>query len=613
MLEMSQIQSVVHALGWTLIHFLWQGVAIASAYWLLCRLTPQRHAAVRYWSGMFAFLAAAVFPAATFLYYWQSSSGPVTASLFAAPLAPVTGNMSVTVTQAISFSLEPAIPAVVALWALGVSILTARAGMGWVGALRLVRLDTEEISGTVMTVVEKLKDQLGIRQAVRVLESRRVHVPTVVGWIKPVILLPAAVLSKLPGEQLEMVIAHELGHIRRFDYLFNLLQLVIETLFFYHPGIRWMSRQVRQEREHCCDDLVVARCGHPVLYAKALANLEVLRDPLPLVAMAANGGDLLHRVRRIVQMEKPGRQTGFAQMFTMLAVAGLVSVAAVQGLEMRQRLAEDPADFSARLAGSPSSFTQERRAWVAGISEFAAMNTAGNATVEDEAEPLLEIEASVVTPEPGPETQATNVPDQLADSETAVFAGPELESDTEAETSVAVTVETASAEELFAPPPVLRVDEEELLLASIEKLNPEGAGSKPPVEKMLEQKKEQFKITAETVVAPVYPFKARRKRIEGYVRLEFSVNHKGRPENILVVEAQPAEMFEKAAINALEKWRFKAGEGITSSKRLYQTFDFGMEEAGEILPKKERRCEITGSRICGLERYNEKSNSGSNP
>jgi TonB family protein len=113
-----------------------------------------------------------------------------------------------------------------------------------------------------------------------------------------------------------------------------------------------------------------------------------------------------------------------------------------------------------------------------------------------------------------------------------------------------------------------------------------------------------FEITPETVVAPVYPFKARRKHINGFVRLEFSVDESGQTQNIKVVEAQPAEVFEKSAINALEKWVFKVDENHSENRRLYQIFDFDMEEPESILSKRERRCDITGSRICGLKVYN---------
>ena len=104
-----------------------------------------------------------------------------------------------------------------------------------------------------------------------------VRVPTIVGCLRPVILLPASVVTGLPASHLDAVLAHELAHVRRHDYLVNVLQSLVETLLFYHPAVWWCSRQIRIEREHCCDDLVVEACGDRVVYAHALAQLEELR------------------------------------------------------------------------------------------------------------------------------------------------------------------------------------------------------------------------------------------------------------------------------------------------------------------------------------------------
>jgi hypothetical protein len=125
-------------------------------------------------------------------------------------------------------------------------------------------------------------------------------VPTVIGWLRPVILLPASTLTGLSAAQIEALLAHELAHIRRYDYLINLLQTAVETLLFYHPAVWWISRQIREEREHCCDDLAVAACGNVLIYARALAELERLRVAAPRFAVAATGGPLVRRIQRLI-------------------------------------------------------------------------------------------------------------------------------------------------------------------------------------------------------------------------------------------------------------------------------------------------------------------------
>jgi hypothetical protein len=153
-----------------------------------------------------------------------------------------------------------------------------------------------------------------------------VAVPTAIGWLRPVILLPVGALTGLTVQQLEAIIAHELAHIRRHDYLINLLQTVIETLLFYHPAVWWVSRRIREEREHCCDDLAVSVCGDALSYARALFTMEQLRAATPPLAMAANGGALMNRIERLVGV-KTQRQNHFTGwLAALLILSTLVSV-----------------------------------------------------------------------------------------------------------------------------------------------------------------------------------------------------------------------------------------------------------------------------------------------
>jgi TonB family protein len=593
--DLPQIQELVNALGWTLVHFLWQGLAIAAAFWLVCRFTRSKNSLVRYWSGMVAFLASTVVPILTFGFYLNSPSSTESAQTFAAPIMPVSSDLSFSTLQLLSASMEPALPLVVILWAIGVAVLSARAMLGWIGAHRLVRLDTDEVSDSLKAVLNRLMASLEIQQAVQVLRSARVKVPTVVGWLKPVILLPIAVINRLPEDQLEMIIAHELGHIRRYDYLFNLLQVVVETLFFYHPAIRWMSRQVRQEREHCCDDLVIAQCDRPVLYARALANLEIMRDePVPAISVAASGGDLIQRLHRIIRQDLPGKQSGLAQLAILLGVATLASVSAHQGMEVRNHFLDASSSANAPIVYEADTVARSRAAWVEGISGYSklAADTAKVVVEEKLTTQNKAVESRI-------DSQGLALADQLlpVKVENVVMADPTNQGKQLFLPETPVMIETQSRGEDFA-------EEVALLLSSTSmpsktKFDPELRSDH--VQNDLEV---QFEITPKTVVAPVYPFKARRKQINGFVRLEFSVDDSGRAKDIEVIEAQPAEVFEKSAISALEKWVFQVEENHEDDRRVYQIFDFDMEDQEPLLSKRERRCEIAGSRICGLKGYN---------
>jgi TonB family protein len=126
----------------------------------------------------------------------------------------------------------------------------------------------------------------------------------VLGWLKPVVLVPAAAFLALSPEALEALLAHELAHVRRRDFLANLFQTLAEALLFYHPAVWWLSRRIRQEREHCCDDAAVQTCGDPILYASALVGLEELRtrpNLIPDLAPAASGGQLMSRIQRLLR------------------------------------------------------------------------------------------------------------------------------------------------------------------------------------------------------------------------------------------------------------------------------------------------------------------------
>jgi uncharacterized protein (TIGR03435 family) len=152
----------------------------------------------------------------------------------------------------------------------------------------------------VLTTVASLATHMGITRPVRVLISMRVDVPSVLGWLRPVILLPPATVMGLTPQQLEAVLAHELAHVKRHDYLVNMLQMVAETLLFYHPVVWWTSSQIRRERELCCDDLAVRACGDAWCYARALTRLERMRVTLPSLAMGSTGGSLRYRIQRLL-------------------------------------------------------------------------------------------------------------------------------------------------------------------------------------------------------------------------------------------------------------------------------------------------------------------------
>jgi beta-lactamase regulating signal transducer with metallopeptidase domain len=331
-------QPAAQAVGWALLQFVWQGAAV-GALTALALLALRRSASdVRYVVSSIGLALMLTLPIVTGVQRYQTlrtapsaadgkrlvlQDGVLVEDGFrlkfdraelelldpAAPARPgvaegSTSRPSGLIARVRSLRLEGFLPMLMPLWLAGVSLLSLRLFTGWLWVQRLRTRGVTEADETLRQMTTRLARLLHIRRAVTLLESRLVQVPTVIGFLKPVVLLPATALAALSAQQIEAILAHELAHIRRHDYLVNLLQTLVETVLFYHPAVWWLSHRIRIERENCCDDLAVSLCGDPVAYATALADLEALRSSGPApqhhIAMAATGGSLLQRVRRLL-------------------------------------------------------------------------------------------------------------------------------------------------------------------------------------------------------------------------------------------------------------------------------------------------------------------------
>lgn len=316
--------NATQALGWALVHFLWQGAALAVVLATALAVTRQTAARTRYALSLATLAAMLVLPIVTAVHLHRPQPPDAAVATTETGVAPVTPRSPTIeaddaaaastvaparVTRAATFSarlsglrsiLDPALPWLVVMWLGGVVVFSIRLARGWTAARALRTHGTRPAAAPLVAMLERLAARLGVRRTVALLESALVQVPAVVGWLRPVILVPASALTGLTPQQLELLIAHELAHIRRYDYLVNLAQSVVETLLFYHPGVWWVSGRIREEREHCCDDLVVRIAGDAHVYATALVSMERLRGEPPHLALAATGGSLLHRVRRLV-------------------------------------------------------------------------------------------------------------------------------------------------------------------------------------------------------------------------------------------------------------------------------------------------------------------------
>ncbi|MHC4753804.1 MAG: M56 family metallopeptidase [Planctomycetota bacterium] len=316
---------IIQRLGWILVHFVWQAGAIGLALAIVLKLLHKSSANLRYIIACMALGLIVLMPAVTIRMIGVSveTIEPVKEVAVDLPEVSVDTRAVIEMPQAESLpqvqvavalpkvslkdkfveSVEPALPYLVIGWLVGVFGLSLWYLGGWTQLQRLRRQMVKEVTPGLKAKLQQLSNMLGIRETVGLVESALVQVPTVVGHLKPVILLPASALTGLSTEQIEAILAHELAHIKRHDYLVNMLQTVVEILGFYHPAVWWVSHKIRVERENCCDDIAVSLCSDKVCYAKALTTMEEIRAGQPALAVAASGGSLFERIGRLLERD----------------------------------------------------------------------------------------------------------------------------------------------------------------------------------------------------------------------------------------------------------------------------------------------------------------------
>jgi uncharacterized protein (TIGR03435 family) len=323
----------MHVAGWVLVHFVWQGAALAIVAAVALRLCRRHSASVRYaiaCGALVAMLVGAIFTAAVVdtpavkraSPSVSAQTRPIVRTDVLLPIEIPPGPASPRLSNA--QRIELLLPWIVAVWLFGVIVLLTRAAAAWRRVRRLHRHALSSHASSWQHAGRRIALRLGLERVVRIVELPGVDVPLVIGCVRPIVVLPIAALSQLNAAQVEAILAHELAHVRRHDYLVNLLQTLAETFLFYHPAVWWVSARIRDEREHCCDDVAVAMCGDPLGYATALTELEAQRSAALRLAPAATGGSLLNRVRRILRVEvsEDSRMSSLTMVLVIASVVG---------------------------------------------------------------------------------------------------------------------------------------------------------------------------------------------------------------------------------------------------------------------------------------------------
>ncbi len=411
------MNAIIEQLGWILIHSLWQFTLIAVLFLALRSIT--RLSQSRYWLGLAALGLVFACPIAT---YWSMERSIDPSSNRVESLATMADSQSqanfqttqdegvkgwsetnspddlskatldrsqlpflepsslsatasiVESNQSIKSLVRPWLFTIVWGWGIGVFMLSARPLLGWHYVRRLRRTGLKTVPPLLNSRMQRLASQMRISKPVQIFESSLVLVPMVVGYLKPLILIPASSMTNLSATELDSIIRHELAHVRRHDALINGLQTLLETLLFYHPAVWWLSKQVRIERENCCDDLAVRDSDEAILLARALVRLEECR-PSSLGTLSSNGGSLSHRVARLLQVDDSNvnKRSGLAISMASLVVVGIVLSASL--VTMAESSNEPDEEFNVVVVQSYSDTFDWSRFRVVDADQIRALLT----------------------------------------------------------------------------------------------------------------------------------------------------------------------------------------------------------------------------------------------
>ena len=345
--------SLSRILALTLLHFLWQGAVIAFLLAAANALSLRRSAGSRYAAACAALVAMLVLPVLTAGQLAGRGGVPVAAGVSSGASPQASASFGALEPPAPSIDpLTRLAPWVVAAWLTGVGALSVRFLGGWILTARLKRRHTRAVPAAWRERFLELAARLRVSQPVRLFESALVEVPTALGILRPVVLLPAGLATGLTAPQLDSLLAHELAHVRRRDCLVNLVQALAETVLFYHPAVWWVSHRIRIERENACDDLAIAATGDAAAYARALVALEERRDAPPRLAVAADGGPLWNRISRLFPSAETEAVRAPRWLAATLAFGGVLALGAVA--HVPETVVTNPASAALPAAPSPS-------------------------------------------------------------------------------------------------------------------------------------------------------------------------------------------------------------------------------------------------------------------
>jgi bla regulator protein blaR1 len=331
------LNKLISAFSWMLIHSLWQGLLLAIIAGVALVAAKKASAAYRYNLALILFLVFVIASGLTFVYEWTAAAAP-------AALTPLAGNIAVNVSSLFfnAHSVKQLVnsftsyfsanaPLIILIWFMVFLFKSVRMISCIAYNQRIKNYQVYQPSKFWVDKVNSYAKKMNINKAVKILQSGYIKVPVVVGHLKPIILIPAGLLAGLPTEQVEAILLHEIAHIKRSDYFVNFLQNIAEAVFFFNPGLLWISSVLREERENCCDDVAVAHTNNRVEFVQALISFKEheLYGAAYSTAFPGKKNYLMRRVVRLLNNKNKTFGTGEKVFFGLSVLILSVLVATV--------------------------------------------------------------------------------------------------------------------------------------------------------------------------------------------------------------------------------------------------------------------------------------------
>jgi TonB family protein len=561
---LTNFSNVGNAIGWTLIHFLWQGTLLFLSYWVITRVFIKHKINIHYWIGMATIMLCLIIPIREFINQLATISDTNIIHQLAIEINIIESNGLLNPLDLFISLIQKIIPYLVIFWSVAVLLISTHLIKSWVLLVKLSKNSSMQLPEKLALKLESATIKLKLKFKPIIIISKKIDIPATFGYFKPVILFPVSLISKLPQDQIEAILLHELCHVKRADFLHNILQLIVETLFFYHPLTKWISRDVRKIREHCCDELVLKLDTNPLVYAKALTNIATIyNDNLnpSHLQIAATDGELFNRIK-FLMLEKRAQLP-----FTNLVFGLFISILTIIILNniFYDKNNTQINQLNTNKVNNPSIIENNR-------PDYATPNIYNFLKVKSEKKQ----EASAI--EKINKTNITNTnrikKDQPRDIIINQNAGSSIITE---QLNINTSVQNPRAE-----------------IINTSKLdnNTKNKVNTPHLDNSIE---ELYYPKVIKKINPIYTNLARSRGIEGTVILSFNVNKKGKVKNIKIDKTSPMKSLDINAKAALKKWRFDPNSINENSlnNRYQQIFSFKLSnELNCNIPNK-----ATGTRI----------------